>query len=238
LGFKNEFSNLLFQNPVHVLSTVQGLAMSALFFVNSDGSNQTDSLNKKLVRDHVTKYFHPRKQGKWDHIEKQQPRRIAPKIQLEFQPELGVGTSSVTSFIDDEEELEDPAFPNTNTAPGQTSDQSVPPSFSNPVIPDEICSVNGSANQGFEPEIDQIHHIKPAAILGLPKSGTQREKNTKAGLLKEGKVIIELQPRQFLSNSPCSRKFPCDTKAHSLGFWVEGYHSNDAQKSPTVSLHI
>jgi hypothetical protein len=183
--FKNEFSKLLFQTPVHVLSTVQGLAMSPLSFVNSDGSHQSGSLNQKLIRDHVTKYFHPRKQGKGDHIEKQQPRMILPEMQLNSQPKLGIGDSSVPSFTDDEEELEDPAFPDTITTSAKTSDQGVPPPFTDQVSPDEVFSANGSADQAFEPEIEQIRQIEPAAIPDLPKSGASREKKTKSGKLKE-----------------------------------------------------
>jgi hypothetical protein len=212
--------------------------MSPLSFVNSDGSHQTDNLNKKLVRDHVTKYFHPRKQRKGDHIEKQQPRRIAPKMQLEFQPVLGVGASSVPSFIDDKEELVDPAFSDTITASAQTSEQSEPPHFTHQGSSDGVCSPNKSRDEDFGPENDQIRQIESSGIPDRPKSGTLREKNAKTGLLKEGKVIIELRPPQFLSNSACSRKSPCDTKIYSLGFWVAGFHANEVRKSPTVSLHI
>jgi hypothetical protein len=187
--------------------------MSPLSFANSDGRSQSDNLNKKLIRDHVTKYFHSRKQGKGVQIKSPQPRLISPKIQLDSQPELGIGESSVSSFTD-EEELEDPAFPDTITTSAQTSDQSTPPLFTDQVSPDEVWSVNRSADQAFEPEIEQIRQIKPAATPGLPKSGTSIEKNTKNRLVKEGKVIIELQPPQFLSNSTCSGKCPCDTKIH------------------------
>jgi hypothetical protein len=61
---------------------------------------------------------------------KHQPRMIAPKMQLNSQPESSVGgDTSVSSFTDDEEELEDPTFPDTITASAQTSDQSAPPPY-------------------------------------------------------------------------------------------------------------
>jgi hypothetical protein len=60
---------------------------------------------------------------------KYQPRMIAPKMQLNSPLESGIGDTSVSSFTDDEEELEDPAFPDTITASAQTSDQSAPPPY-------------------------------------------------------------------------------------------------------------
>lgn len=56
--------------------------MSPLSFVHSDGSTTTNTLNKKLVRSHVSKYFHPKKQEqkkrKQQPIHHCQPRLIAP----------------------------------------------------------------------------------------------------------------------------------------------------------------
>jgi hypothetical protein len=111
-------------------------------------------------------------------------------MQLNSQPELGIGDSSVPS-LDDEEELEDPAFPDTITTSAQTSDQSAPLPFTHSVSPDGVYSPDGGPDQDFEPENDPIPQTERAAILDLPESGTSRKKNIKTGLLKEGKLILE-----------------------------------------------
>jgi hypothetical protein len=65
-------------------------------------------------------------------------------MQLNSQPELGIGDSSVPSFTDDEEELEDPAFPDTITTSAQTSDQSAPLPFTHSVSPDGVYHPMGA----------------------------------------------------------------------------------------------
>lgn len=123
---------------MHVLSAFQGLAMSSLSFVNSDGSHQSDSLNKKLVRDHVTKYFHPRKQVKGRSYGKTITENDCTQDSAQFPAGIRYRRQLRTSSNDGEEELEDPAFPDTITTSAQTSDQGAAPQLTDQVSPDEV----------------------------------------------------------------------------------------------------
>lgn len=119
--------------------------MSPLSFIHADGSSRSDSLNKKLVRAHVSKYFHPKKQGKQAQLNQvggQQPRLLAPIGQLTIQPRLqNAEDITISSLNEDRNELEE-AFPDTITAVTQSSKFISPESLADNISLDGFLLLN------------------------------------------------------------------------------------------------
>jgi hypothetical protein len=158
--------------------------MSPLSLVHVDGSNRSDATNKKLVRAHVSKYFHPKKQGKQaQRLEpptSQHPRLLAPH---NIQPKPATN-DTIACSLDDRNRLEDQYF----LAPH--SREVSPASFADTVSSSGfIGAADFDQNSWLEEDGKSDEAIEPAAVVDLLKSGVSREKNLRIGWLQEGRVI-------------------------------------------------
>jgi hypothetical protein len=171
--------------------------MSTLPFIYLDGSSQLEGQNKKIVRAHVAKYFHPHRQVRRgmqgegpNSIRNQQPqRRIAPHTRC--------ATGSGIPFADqhhirEKETIERGPVPQTVTTL-TTLQPTKPPSA---VVPDVIKSgieyeITGADDQLLQLEERETEiQIEPAAVVGLLKSGASREKNLRIGWIRTGMFLF------------------------------------------------
>lgn len=161
--------------------------MAPLSFVYSDGTAECDSLNRRIVRSHVSKHFHPKKNGQQfqqlGHIGRSEPRLIAPN----HPPLYPIGESThifVDNRDDDAEEQTLPIRAQNNKASSRhPSPASHIDSFS---FEDDLS--DGPADN-LKPQKDESSsQIESNAVMGLVRSGASKEKNIRIAWLKEGRI--------------------------------------------------
>ena len=146
--------------------------MSPLSFVHSDGTSKTENQNKKLVRSHVSKYFHPKKPGlkrpQRQAVGGRQPRLLAPNTQLCVRTICTSGEQIVDSerMSRDELELDGGVSPvNKDTVPNNLEDNlqpclALPPefNFTDVCMYEEILAPSLSIDHGNYSRVHEAKH--------------------------------------------------------------------------------
>lgn len=159
--------------------------MAPLSFVYSDGSAQCDNLNRKIVRSHVSKHFHPKKKGtqaqKLEPFGSQQPRLIAPNHHR-----LSPGNGS-SNLIDHESKSEELNSLISDTLDAKVCEQNHPSALKDTINLD--YEVSETSDDDFQLESTRRDgQIEPTTARGRLRSGTER--NIRIGWLKEGSADV------------------------------------------------
>lgn len=164
--------------------------MSVFSFINLTGSSETEKRNKKLVRSHVAKYFHPNRRAmdgtryqRSPHIGNCRPRRIAPRVPRR---------SGSILFSPDQCPIMPQEF-DWQTQPSQIAtilDGHLTVTL-NAKGSSKASSITGPNNEEFG--LDEglaENQIDSAAVVDLLKLGASRGKNLRIGWLRGGRIII------------------------------------------------
>lgn len=162
--------------------------MSSLSFVYLDGSPHIKSRNKKIVRAHIAKHYHPHRLALKANKNKQL-KRIAPHK---------VHTSESTCVCAEHGPIAAPrvegqshASQDVNISNAVHATESMPTAGQNTMGLNYVLSEMGPNDQIFQLEDGQIEtRIDSAAVIGFSESGEPKNNGPRMGSLREGMISM------------------------------------------------